>query len=200
MIALIGPAGVGKTTTAAKLAARARMACRTVTLVGCDTFRVGAVEQLSRYADLMGASFVTARTADELQRAIDEATTDVVIVDTAGRHPTADGVEIALARTDEPARPSARARNVLLCAPASIRASDAARLAKRYGNLGPTGLCITKLDETDSPSGLVHAGWAAKLSVAVLCHGPRVPEDIAPATVPAMLDHLAPQMKGQVAA
>jgi len=201
LVALIGPAGVGKTTTAAKLAARARMGKRTVTLVGCDTFRIGAVEQLSRYAELMDIEFVTARNADELQRIIEGARTDVVIVDTAGRHPTADGVEIALAPSAEAnARAQTRVRHVLLCAPAAIRAADAARLAKRYGNLGPTGLVITKLDETDNPAGLVHAGWAAKLAIAVLCNGPRVPEDIAPATLPAMIDYLAPAAKGQVAA
>jgi flagellar biosynthesis protein FlhF len=201
LVALIGPAGVGKTTTAAKLAARARMAKRSVTLVGCDIFRIGAVEQLSRYAELMDVPFVTARNADELHRIIEDARTDVVIVDTAGRHPTADGVEIALAPpADATARPPNRVRHVLLCAPAAIRASDAARLAKRYGNIGPTGLVITKIDETDNPAGLVHAGWAAKLSIAVLCNGPRVPEDIAPATLPVMIDCLAPLAKGQVAA
>jgi flagellar biosynthesis protein FlhF len=200
LLALIGPAGVGKTTTAAKLAARARMAKRSVTLVGCDTFRVGAVEQLSRYAELMDVEFITARTADELQRIIEGARTDVVIVDTAGRNPTPDGVEIALAPPAAGARVQPRTRQVLLCAPATIRSADAARLAKRYGNLGPTGLVITKLDETDNPAGLVHAGWAAKLSIAVLCNGPRVPEDIAPATLPAMIDYLAPQVKGQAAA
>jgi flagellar biosynthesis protein FlhF len=200
LVALIGPAGVGKTTTAAKLAARARQAKRSVTLVGCDTFRIGAVEQIARYAELMDIELVTARTADELQRAIEDARTDVVIVDTAGRQPTADGVEIALAPSSTSSRGSGRTRHVLLCATASIRAGDSARLAKRYGNLAPTGLVITKLDETVTPAGLVHAGWACRLPVAVVCYGPRVPEDIAPATLPAMIDYLAPQMKGQVAA
>ncbi len=200
LIALVGPAGVGKTTTAAKLAARARMAKKSVTLVGCDTFRIGAVEQLSRYADLIDAAVITARNADELQRIIEDARTDYVIVDTAGRHPTADGVEIALVPGEDRARTAGRARHVLLCAPASIRATDAGRLARRYANLGPTALVITKLDETETPAGLVHAGWASKLSVAAICNGPRVPEDIAPAAMGNLLDYLAPSTKGQVAA
>jgi flagellar biosynthesis protein FlhF len=200
LVALVGSAGVGKTTTAAKLAARARMAKKSVTLIGCDTFRIGAVEQLSRYADLMDASFVTARNADELQNHITGARTDVVIVDTAGRHPTADGVEIALAPSEDRGRFGDRTRHVLLCAPAAIRAADASRLARRYANLGPTGLVITKLDETETPAGLVHAGWAAKLAIAVICNGPRVPEDIAPVNVSGLIDYLAPAMKGQVAA
>lgn len=199
LVALVGPAGVGKTTTAAKLAARARMAKRTVTLVGCDTFRIGAVEQLSRYAELMDAELVTARTAEELQKAIDGARTEVVIVDTAGR-PSADGAEIALAPSERRSWAVGKARQILLCVPASIRAGDAARLTQRYRRLAPTALAITKLDETTTPAGIVHAGWAGRLPVAVMCNGPRVPEDIAPATVTALLDCLAPQPKGQVAA
>ena len=184
LVALIGPAGVGKTTTAAKLAARARLAKKSVTLVGCDTFRVGAVEQLSRYAELMDVEFVTARTADELQRIIEAARTDVVIVDTAGRNPTPDGVEIALAPPAAGARVQPRARQVCSAPPRRIRSSDAARLAKRYGNLGPRGSSSPSSTRPTIPAGLVHAGWAAKLSIAVLCNGPRVPEDIAPATLP----------------
>ncbi|MCW5835024.1 MAG: hypothetical protein KIS78_21670, partial [Labilithrix sp.] len=60
LIALVGPAGVGKTTTAAKLAAHARMARRSVALVSCDGFRVGAMDQLGKYAELMDARFHTA--------------------------------------------------------------------------------------------------------------------------------------------
>jgi flagellar biosynthesis protein FlhF len=199
LIALIGPSGVGKTTTVAKLAARARMAGRTATLVACDTFRVGAVDQLARYAELMGAELATARTADELRSVIDRARTDVVLVDTSGRPPAAEGVELGLTPAGS-GRPGARQRHVLLCAPASIRAVDAARLAKRYGVVAPSALAITKLDETDAPAGLVHASWATKLPVSVLCFGHRVPEDIASATTGAILEYVAPSGAAKAAA
>jgi flagellar biosynthesis protein FlhF len=201
MIAVVGPSGVGKTTTAAKLAARARMDRKTVTLVACDTFRVGAVEQLTSYADLMGAELATARTSDELRAILDSARTDVVIVDTSGRPPTADGVEIALtpSRRAGQTQSSARTRNVLLCVPAAIRAHDAARVAKRYGALAPTSLAITKIDETDAPAGIVHASWSAKLPISVVCFGQRVPEDIAPATVAALVGYVAPRRGGGLA-
>jgi flagellar biosynthesis protein FlhF len=198
MIAMVGPAGVGKTTTAAKLGARARMEGKTVTFVACDTYRVGAVEQLARYADLMGAELVTARTSDELRAVIDAARTDVVIVDTSGRPPTADGVEIALALRRSPqAAPSARKRHVLLCLPATLRANDAARLVKRYAATNPTSVVVTKIDETDAPAGIVHATWASKLPISVMCFGQRVPEDIAPATVGALVDYIAPRRGGE---
>jgi flagellar biosynthesis protein FlhF len=193
MIAVIGPSGVGKTTTAAKLAARARIDGKTVTLVGCDSFRVGAAEQLACYAELMGADLAMARTSDELRVAIDAARTDVVIVDTSGRPPTADGVELALASRRSSQKGPPRRRQVLLCVPAALRANDAARIVRRYGALAPTSVAITKIDETDAPAGIVHASWASKLPVSVLCFGQRVPEDIATATVGALVDYIAPR-------
>jgi flagellar biosynthesis protein FlhF len=192
MIALVGPSGVGKTTTAAKLAAKARIAGKTVTLVACDTYRVGGTAQLSQYAKLMGAECVTAKTSEELRAIIDSSPSDVVIVDTSGRPPTPDGVEIAIAPQRKGAARS-RSRHVLLCVPASIRANDAARVARRFGTLAPTALVVTKLDETETPAGLLHAAFASKLPVSVLCNGQRVPEDIAPATTVAVVDFIAPK-------
>jgi flagellar biosynthesis protein FlhF len=192
-IALVGPTGVGKTTTAAKLAAQARMAGRTVTLVGCDSFRVGAAEQLARYAGLIGADLATARTSDELANVIQRASSNVVIVDTSGRAPTADGVELALAPSRGGAGTAGRARYVLLCVPASLRATDACRVSRAFNALGPTSLAITKIDETNAPAGIVHAAWASKLPISVLCFGQRVPEDVSSATVEVLVDHVAPK-------
>jgi flagellar biosynthesis protein FlhF len=175
---------------------------RTVTLVGCDSFRVGAMEQLACYAGLMGAELATARTSDELRAILDNASTDVVIVDTSGRPPTADGVEIALFPARRAGREvsTTRSRHVLLCVPAALRSHDAVRVAKRYGALAPTSLAITKIDETEAPAGIVHASWATRLPVSVTCFGQRVPEDIAPATVGALVAHVAPRQGGGAAA
>jgi flagellar biosynthesis protein FlhF len=199
-IAVTGPSGVGKTTTAAKLAAHARMTGRTVTLVGCDTFRVGAVEQLARYANLMGADFAVAKNAQELRSTLHTVRTDFVIVDTSGRPPTADGIEMELVTAGGARTAMPRARHVLLCLPASVRAMDAARAAKRYGMLAPPSLAITKFDETDAPAGVVHAFWATKLPVSVACFGPRVPEDIVSATTDRLVDYLVPRAGGKAAA
>jgi flagellar biosynthesis protein FlhF len=200
LVAVLGPSGVGKTTTAAKLAARARLEGRSVTLVACDRSRVGAVDQLARYAELMQAELATARNSDELTHVLEEARTDVVVIDTSGRPPAPDGVEIALVGPGRSPRALARARHVLLCVPASIRAIDAARVAKRYGTVAPTSLAVTKLDETDAPTGLLHASWAAKLPISVLCFGPRVPEDVAAASSGGLIDYLAPKRDGRATA
>lgn len=194
VIAVVGPAGVGKTTTAAKLAAHAVMDDRSVTLVACDAFRVGAVDQLMQYAELLGAKFARAHDANDLAHVIGEATTDVVIVDTSGRAPSADDTEALLAaHAFAQSRECApRARHVLLCVPASLRAADASRVARGWARTTPTAIAVTKLDETDAPAGLVHASAATKLPVSVLCFGQRVPEDIGPATTGAILERLVP--------
>lgn len=194
LIGLVGPTGVGKTTTIAKLAAHARMAKRSVTLIACDGFRVGAVEQLRRYAALLGADFATANTRDELAARIEAAETDLVLVDTAGRAPKPGGPESLLA-ADAFRRVSGAplTRHVLLCLPAALRLQDATGMMRAFAPIAPTALAITKLDETAAPSGLVHGPFAAKLPVSVLCAGQRVPEHIAPATAGAILDLLAPR-------
>jgi flagellar biosynthesis protein FlhF len=194
IVALVGPSGVGKTTTAAKLAGQAVAAGRSVTFICCDAYRVGAVEQLGRYAKLLQARFEVAATPGELGRALANAATDLVIIDTAGHPPTKpDSVEAAIGNVRSAAPSRGRwARHVLLCLPASVRAADADRFAKAFAPCNPTALAITKLDETASPAGLIHGSVASKLPVSVLCFGQRVPEDIARATSGAILDQLVP--------
>lgn len=189
IVALVGPSGVGKTTTIAKMAVQALMNGKSVALVSCDGFRVGAVDQLERYADLLGATFHVARTASELARVLEEETADLVFVDTSGRPPTATAPEAALAARRKRGAPVPV--DVILCMPASIRPADAVRVVAVFAPLTPTAMCITKLDETKAPSGLVHGPWAAKLPLAIMCAGPRVPEDISPATHGAFFAALA---------
>jgi flagellar biosynthesis protein FlhF len=175
-IALVGPAGVGKTTTLAKLAAQARLAGQSVAVVSCDDFRVGAAHQLERYAELLDASFHVARSQADVERVAALERADLVFFDTCGRPPTSASPEMAL-RTMQ----GALERFVLLCLPASTRACDAERAAASWSPMRPSAIAITKIDETRSPSALVHAPAAAKLPLAVLCFGPQVPEDVASA-------------------
>jgi flagellar biosynthesis protein FlhF len=180
IIAMVGTSGVGKTTTVAKLAARARVLGKSVALVSCDGYRVGAVGQLERYADLLGAKFHVARSAPELAAVLEDETADVVFVDTSGRPPSATAPEAALAARRK--KGAAVPVEVVLCIPASMRSADAARVVATFAPLAPTSVCVTKLDETVTPSGLVHGPWSAKRPLTLLCNGPRVPEDVAPAS------------------
>ena len=132
--------------------------------------------------------------AADLGRALANAATDLVIIDTAGHPPTKpDGVEAAIGnvRGASPSR-GRWIRHVLLCLPASVRAADAERFGRAFQPCGPTAIAVTKLDETCSPAGLLHGTAATRLPVSVLCFGQRVPEDIARATSGAILDQLVP--------
>jgi len=192
MIALVGPSGVGKTTTAAKLGAQARMRGQSVLFVACDSYRVGAVDQLRRYADLLSADIEVAVDSDALDDILRNATADVVIVDTAGRGAPAEGaVEHRLAKEVQ-----GRARHVLLCLTASIRAADADRMCRQFSTARPTALAITKIDETSTPAGIVHASVSSKLPVSTLCFGQRVPEDIGQATTAALVDYVIAPERG----
>jgi flagellar biosynthesis protein FlhF len=138
----------------------------------------------------MGADFAVATNAAEAARVLDHARADLVLVDTAGHaDPAEDGVERWLGSATMPGRE----RHVLLGVPAALRAEDARRVATAFAVSRPSALCITKLDDTRTPAGIVHASTASRLPIAVVCNGPRVPEDVAPATSAVLLEALVPQ-------
>lgn len=189
LIACMGPTGAGKTTTLAKLAARARLDLgRSVGVISLDTFRVGAVEQWQRYAALMGIPFQVASDRSSFRRALAEMTADIVLVDTAGRSTPAtswvlpeclNGIE-------------GMTKHALLTLPAWLRASDVGRIASLYEVPAPTEVVITKLDETVEAGGVMHAALPSNIPIAYLCNGPRVPEDIREASVEAVVDAVLP--------
>ena len=88
VVMLIGPTGVGKTTTIAKLAARAIRQGKKAALINLDTYRIGAVEQIRIYAKIMGIPLDIASNADELQKSLVKfEKRDMIFIDTTGRNP-----------------------------------------------------------------------------------------------------------------
>jgi flagellar biosynthesis protein FlhF len=190
MIACMGPTGAGKTTTLAKLAARARLDLgRSVGVISLDTYRVGAVEQWQRYAALMGIPFQVASDRSSFRRALAEITADIVLVDTAGRSTPASSWVLpdCLAGVTEDV-----VKHALLVLPAWLRASDVTRVGGLYEVPAPTEVVITKLDETVEAGGIMHAALPESIPIAYLCNGPRVPEDIREASVEAIVDAVLP--------
>lgn len=173
----VGPPGVGKTTTIAKIAAqeRARRG-RRLTLVSADGYRVGAIEQLRLYAEIVGSSFKVARTAGELQRVLAE-TTGPVLVDTAGRSP-ADGIAQDLFGV---LRSRQDVRTHLVVSAASA-AADVARTIEQYRCAVPHRIAFSRLDEAETLSPVVGLLRSRQLPVSYLGTGQRVPEDLDRAT------------------
>jgi flagellar biosynthesis protein FlhF len=174
--AFIGPTGVGKTTTIAKLAARiALRAKQRVELVTLDNYRIAAVQQLKTYAEIIGAGCHIANSVVELDALLRRfAGKATVLVDTTGRspHDLADQMELAdhLRRND----------SLLKCLvlPATTQLSDAQLALNKFSLYGANRLVLTKLDETMQPGAAVSAAAFASLPLIYLCAGQRVPEDL----------------------
>jgi flagellar biosynthesis protein FlhF len=177
----VGPPGAGKTTTIAKIAAqdRARRTARW-TLVAADGYRVGAVEQLRLYADILSVTFAVARTPQDLDRVL-AASRPPMLVDTAGRSPDDRGIPDVYGVLA--GRSGVRTHLVL---PAATSPRDAARICDRYEPARPERVVLTRVDEADSVAPLVRVLRERHLGVSFLGNGQRVPEDLHPAT-PAML-------------
>jgi len=189
LLACVGPTGVGKTTTLAKLAARARLDLgRSVAVVSLDSFRVGAAEQWQRYASLMGIPLHLVHEASAFKRALREIRADIVLVDTAGRSAHSVGSVLA----DSLRGVSGLRVNVALVVPAWLRANDAERVVEGYSDPALTHVIVTKLDETQQIGGALHAAIPRRLPLAYLCNGPRVPEDITDASRDSVLSALFP--------
>jgi flagellar biosynthesis protein FlhF len=191
LLACVGPTGAGKTTTLAKLAAKARLDLgRSVGVISLDTFRVGAVEQWQRYARLIGLPFYAARDADEFGRALSSMDTEILLVDTEGALPGDPLPMQRLAGSLE--RAAGWDKHVMLVVPAWLRGGDVDRLARSYQAPRPTAVVATKLDEASRVGGLLHACLPEGTPLAYLCDGPRVPEDIAEASVETLVEHIFP--------
>jgi flagellar biosynthesis protein FlhF len=187
----IGPPGAGKTTTIAKIAAqeRARRGTR-LGLVAADAFRVGAIQQLRTYADILDTPFGVARTPADLARALEARHSTPLLVDTAGRSPS-DPAARDLCRL------LGRARDVRthLVLPAGTPADAARRMLDGYAEAKPSRLVLTRVDEVDSLSPLVTLLTDRQIPVSYLGTGQRVPEDLNRATA----DLLAASVLGDLA-
>jgi len=187
-VALVGPTGVGKTTTVAKLAAnyRLRQGLR-VGLVTTDTFRIAAVEQLRTYAEIIGAPLRVALTPEEM---VDSCAAlsdcDVALIDTAGRSPN-DAERLAeLAAFLDAAKP--HTTHLLLSSTASE--ATLTSVANRFAAVRPNRVIFTKLDEAVNYGVLLSVAHRLRLRLSYLTTGQEVPDHIEAAT-PERLARLA---------
>jgi flagellar biosynthesis protein FlhF len=191
MIVCVGPTGAGKTTTLAKLAARARLDHgRSVGVISLDTFRVGAIEQWQRYSRLIGTAFAVARNQNDFEHALASSTAELVLVDTSGRHVSDTNETWPLAACLPLV--TRHELHVLVVLPACLRARDAEHVTRSYSDVRPSGAVVTKLDETSEIGGVLQTMLTEDVPIAYTCHGPRVPEDIREAETESIIQCLLP--------
>ncbi|MGE0537829.1 MAG: flagellar biosynthesis protein FlhF [Pirellulales bacterium] len=176
LVALVGPTGVGKTTTIAKLAANFRLReKRRVGLITVDTYRVAAVEQLRTYADIIDLPMEVVSTPRQMRAAVERmADLDLVLLDTAGRSPH-DEVKIQELRA---LLHEAQADEVHLVLSCVASASTLIRTAERFAAAAPTSVLLTKLDEATGYGQMLELLRAARLPLSYVTHGQNVPDDI----------------------
>ncbi|MCM8540518.1 MAG: hypothetical protein NE328_09605 [Lentisphaeraceae bacterium] len=178
--ALVGPTGVGKTTTLAKLASQAVLKNKlNVGLISIDTFRVAAIDQLREYANLLGIEIAAVFSKKEMERQIEKfKDKDLILIDTQGRGPfDQEGI-----REIETIINSIPEINVILNVPAGVRKDDAVKIFNSFKSVDPSCIIITKADETRTCDGLTTLFDLADIPAVYITNGQRVPEDIEPAS------------------
>ncbi|HTI50269.1 MAG TPA: flagellar biosynthesis protein FlhF [Planctomycetaceae bacterium] len=176
VVALIGPTGVGKTTTIAKLAAnfRLREGIR-MGLVTVDTYRIAAVEQLRTYAEIIDLPMKVVTSPREMRRALDELSgLDLVLIDTAGRSPR-DELKIQELKS---LLTEAQVDDVHLVLSLVASARSLQATAEKFAPAGATAMILTKLDEAVGMGTLLSVARRVPLPVSYLTTGQDVPDDI----------------------
>ena len=179
IVMVVGPTGVGKTTTLAKLAGRfgVEEGCR-IGLITVDTYRVAAVEQLKTYAEIIDLPMRIVGSPAEMQEALDSfANYDLVLIDTAGRSPNDDRKLAELKQLIDAACPD----HIYLVLSLASGAGALRAAADRFAAIQPTSLVFTKLDEATGCGGLLSASRDIGLPISYFTTGQEVPRDIEPA-------------------
>jgi flagellar biosynthesis protein FlhF len=178
-VALIGPTGVGKTTTIAKLAAHFHLReHRRVGLLTVDTYRIAAVDQLRTYADIIDLPMEVVSTPREMRMALAKlADCELVLMDTAGRSPS----DVTRIQELKILLQEARADEVHLVVSGVSTISSLKNTVSQFCTVGATGLLVTKLDEVTGLGNLLHLLRGCRLPLSYVTNGQNVPDDILPA-------------------
>jgi flagellar biosynthesis protein FlhF len=176
IVALVGPTGVGKTTTIAKLAAGFRLqARRSVALITIDTFRIAAVQQIQAYADIMDLPMEVVQNPEEMGPALDRlGNVDLVLIDTAGRSPRSDARIEQLRTILRAAQPDET--HLVLSATSSRETIHS--ILDGFAAVRPTAAILTKLDETSQLAGTFAGLDGREIPISYMTTGQQVPDDI----------------------
>jgi flagellar biosynthesis protein FlhF len=191
--ALVGPTGVGKTTTLAKLAATFALRHNlAVGMITVDTFRMAAAEQLKVYGRIMEVQTLVAATSEELTRAVKRlGGSDIILIDTVGRSPEDEG-NLEELKSILASVPGVYTHLVLAC---PTREADQDRIYNSFARFDPQSLIFSKLDETGIYGSILNRVVRTGLPVSYLTTGQRVPDDLEEATREGLARRLLPPRK-----
>lgn len=194
VIALVGPTGVGKTTTVAKLAAQfaKRHGAEQVALITTDTFRIGAFEQLATFGRIIGCPVKQAKDHEELALLLTQlAQRKLILIDTAGMSQRDVRLAEKLSALVHNARVKIKSYLVLS---ATSQARVMQETVDHFKRISLAGCIFTKLDECLSLGEIINVAVQNALPVSYLTNGQRVPEDIDVADAKKMI-HQAEQLR-----
>ncbi|HZF28070.1 MAG TPA: flagellar biosynthesis protein FlhF [Gammaproteobacteria bacterium] len=177
IFAVVGPTGVGKTTSIAKIAARfvLRHSVDELGLVSTDTYRIGARQQLSNFARILRAPLEVAESADDLRRVLDGfSKKKLVLIDTAGMSQR----DVRLANQFTTLKLDDHRIQTLLTLSAGADRACLAEALRVFAAVSPEALIVTKLDEAAALGGILSLAIRHELPIAYLSDGQRVPEDL----------------------
>jgi flagellar biosynthesis protein FlhF len=177
IFAIVGPTGVGKTTSLAKIAARfvLRHGVEQLGLVSTDTYRIGARQQLANFARILRAPMHVAETAQDLRRVLQGfADKKLVLIDTAGMSQR----DVRLANQFATLKVEGYAVRTVLTLSAGADRGCLAEAMNVFKAANPEALIITKLDEAAALGGVLSLAIRGGLPIAYLSDGQRVPEDL----------------------
>ena len=193
---IVGPTGVGKTTTIAKLASNAILDARKngqprpeICLLTIDTMRVGAQEQLTKFGDILDKAVLKAESADDVRQIYEEYKDhiDYMFIDTSGYSPN-DSMHISQMKNmlDVNMNP-----DIYLSVSATTKASDLQNIFRNYEPFGYESVIITKCDETKQFGNVISVLWDKHKSISYICDGQGVPRNIRRADVIEFLKNLS---------
>ncbi|MGL4774123.1 MAG: flagellar biosynthesis protein FlhF [Clostridium sp.] len=175
-IVLVGPTGVGKTTTIAKLAGRLSLIeKKRVGLITVDTYRIGAVDQLRTYAEIMNIPFKVVITIKEMEEAVASMKDcDVVLIDTTGRS-SKNSMQLSELRAFIQ---KTSASSIKLVISSTTKNKDIKTIVEGYADLSYDSIIITKLDETSAYGSIYNIQKYARKPISFITIGQNVPDDI----------------------
>ncbi len=191
VVMLVGPTGVGKTTTIAKLAARYSYLMSKpyrVALINLDSYKVGAVEQLDHYANIMQLEHISLSSVDEFKESIESMQEyDVILVDTAGMSPYDTDKFVKTIEFVNSEIPMEMEVNLVLSA--TVKYEDMEDIYKNFSFLNLNSIIISKFDETKHFGALLNFMLLYKLPMSYFSTGQNVPDDFMLAKKEYLLEH-----------